>query len=66
MKLLKGGLKGRQISALERLEKQLTVGIKTVNEFDGSNPIPTKRQYPLTDKDIKRIKQEIQTLKSRI
>ena len=66
MKLLKGGLKGRQISALERLEKQLTIGTKPVNEFDGSNPIPTVRQYPLTDKDIKRIKAEIQTLKSRV
>jgi hypothetical protein len=56
----------RRASALERLEKQLTVGTKTVNEFDGSNPIPTKRQYPLTDKDIKRIKLEITILKSRI
>jgi len=68
MKLLKGGLKGRQISALERLEKQLTVGTKwsknTSTKNDDSTPF--RNLFELSDKDITRIKREIQTLKSKV
>jgi len=65
MKLLSGVKQRRQISALERLEKQLTTGTKNANHVLPSGT-QTTIIVPLSDKDIKRIKQEIQTLKSRI
>jgi hypothetical protein len=65
----KGGeiLKNRRKSALARLEQQLISGVKPIKGFNNNNPnnygsITT----PLTESDIKRINQEIQTLKSRI
>lgn len=64
MKLLKGGLKGRQISALERLEKQLQSGVKWNYIPDDQGVGFEHVSYPLSDKDIKRIKAEIQTLKA--
>lgn len=67
MKLLNGVKKRRQISALERLEKQLLSGTKTVKCVEATDGGSTwTEQVPLSDKDIKRIKSEIQTLKSRI
>jgi hypothetical protein len=62
---LKHGTKQRrQISALERLEKQLLSGVKiqTILDVNGKSTITVE----LSDKDITRIKKEIQTLKSRI
>ncbi len=63
MKLQNGVKKRRQISALERLEKQLQSGIKNF-----SFPTPDGKRITetsaLSDKDITRIKREIQTLKS--
>lgn len=67
MKLLKGGLKGRQISALERLEKQLVLGTKTVKCIEATDGGSTwTEQVHLSEKDIKRIQKEITTLKSRV
>lgn len=50
----------RRKGALERLEKQLENGIKT-NIYLGEDLV-----HSLTETDIKRIKKEISTLKSRI
>lgn len=47
----------RQRSALERLENQLITGKKKTKEGD---------MVDLNENDIKRIKQEIETLKQRI
>jgi hypothetical protein len=57
----KGGeiLKNRRKSALARLEQQLISGVKTAKNS-------TLTQIELTEFDIKRIKQEIETLKFRI
>jgi hypothetical protein len=54
----KGGeiLKNRRKSALARLENQLVSGVKTSNTLT----------IPLTESDIQRINNEIQTLKTRI
>lgn len=57
----------RQVAALERLEKQLQSGTKRSKNLrltDTAQPYVT--DFVLTDKDIKRIKLEIQTLKSRV
>lgn len=62
MKLLNGVKKRRQVSALERLEKQLQSGVKP-EKLEGQG---TSLNVPLSEKDVKRIKGEIQTLKSRI
>lgn len=58
---IKGGeiLRNRRKSALSRLEKQLLTGMKPVK---GSSVV----QEELTEADIKRIKKEIETLKTRI
>ena len=69
MKLQNGVKKRRQISALERLEKQLLSGqkmSKKINVIDMGLPKSYSEFVTLSDKDIKRIKQEITTLKSRI
>lgn len=57
MKLLRGVKKRRQISALERLEKQLQSGMKKTD---------WRTTIELTSKDIIRIKKEIEILKSRV
>lgn len=60
--LKRGTKQRRQISALERLEKQLQSGMKSTFDIlpDGTK---WQCQAILTEKDIKRIKSEIQTLK---
>lgn len=65
---LKSGVKKRrQVSALERLEEQLQSGTKSVKCVEATDGGSTWfENVPLSEKDIKRIKQEIQTLKSRI
>ena len=50
--------KSRRKSVIERLEAQLKVGLKTKG--------PTATTVPLSDHDIKRINQELVTLKSRV
>lgn len=63
---LRSGVKGatvpqvsRKKRALEMLEEQLKSGVKTKKDtFD--------EKIPLTEKDIKRINKEIETLKKRI
>jgi hypothetical protein len=65
----KGGVNriARRVSALERLEKQLTVGTKTVKCIEATDGGSTWiEQVPLTGKDITRIVLEIQILKKRI
>jgi len=49
----------RQSNVLTMLEKQLKSGVKTQKKT-------TDVKVPLTESDIKRIKKEIDTLKSRI
>ena len=49
----------RRRSALERLEKQLKAGTKTEK---GS----VDKKVPLTEKNVKRINSEIETLKGRV
>ena len=51
--------RSRNVAALARLEAQLLSGVKTTK-----GTLDTKE--PLTDKDVKRIKTEILTLKSRV
>ena len=66
--ITKGGeiLRNRRKSALSRLENQLLIGYKTPKKFsNNSDNYATVRQL-LTESDIKRINQEIQTLKTRI
>lgn len=65
MKLLSGVKKRRQVAALDRLEKQLQSGMKSTVDIlpDGTK---WKCKAILSEKDITRIKKEIQTLKSRI
>lgn len=53
---------GARISALNLLEKQLKNGTKPA-KIDGKT---TNTQIPLTEKDISRIKKEIDILKSKI
>lgn len=62
--LKRGTKQRRQVAALERLEKQLQYGVKnqTILDTNGKSTITVE----LSEKDIKRIKSEIQTLKSRI
>jgi hypothetical protein len=49
----------RRKTALERLQSQLKSGVKTEKGNSGN-------QIPLTESDTKRIKKEIETLKSLI
>lgn len=64
MKLTSGvKLKNRRKRALERLEAQLVSGIKPVKSKDR---VIDNATLPLTEHDIKRINQEILTLKSKI
>ena len=52
-------MKQRQKRALERLQAQLKSGVKTVKgTFD--------KKESLTEKDIKRISKEIETLKTKV
>ena len=63
----KGGeiLKNRRKSALARLEQQLISGVKSIKRYNNPDNYGTITT-PLTEFDIQRINQEIQTLKSRI
>jgi hypothetical protein len=64
MKLISGvKLKNRRKRALERLEAQLVSRIKPVKSIDR---IIDNATLPLTEHDIKRINQEILTIKSKI
>lgn len=54
------GLKNRRENALERLEKQLESGIKSIKDKGVIS------MCPLTPADVKRINQEIETLKKRV
>jgi hypothetical protein len=54
------GLNGRRVNALSRLEKQLKANIKP-NKVDNVNPL-----VELTEKDVARIKAEVETLKKRL
>ena len=60
MNLTTGGVKNRKISALARLEKQLVKGTKTQPKPD------TGLELPLTEQNVFRINQEINTLKEKI
>lgn len=53
--------KGRRQAVIKRLDNQLLTGFKTVNDAEGK--IGTA---PLTEEDRKRIKSEIETLKTRL
>lgn len=59
-----GGVQNRRKRALKRLEEQLQTGIKVVK--DDNPEIPGRTAHPLEDKDIKRIKKEIEVIKARI
>lgn len=56
----KTGIKFRRKGALELLEAQLTKGTKP-EKIDGRT---SDKNIPLSEADIKRIKKEIETLKS--
>lgn len=64
----KGGeiLKNRRKSALARLEAQLKLGMKSLKNYYSGEGFQKTPFIPLTESDIKRINQEILTLKSRI
>jgi|WetSurMetagenome_2_1015567.scaffolds.fasta_scaffold154645_2 hypothetical protein len=63
-------LNERRKVALKHLEDQLSSGVKTIMEFDGSSTAGTKNrrqiEVPLTELDISRINKEIIILNKRI
>jgi len=59
--MYKGGVLNRRTRALGRLEQQLQLGVKMPKQS-----FLTLDYVPLEEKDVKRIKSEILTLKSRI
>lgn len=61
-------VQSRRRGVIERLEKQLKTGTKTVNEIVTSNGVQrnTPVEVELTEHDRNRIKKEIETLKTRI
>jgi len=58
---------GRRRLVIDRLENQLKSGVKVnrIKDITNSNKIAVI-STPLSEKDIKRIKKEIETLKTRI
>lgn len=61
----KGGVRNRRSRALSRLQEQLKSGVKPIINKDA----PEAGMYitiPLEEKDVKRIKREIEVLKSKI
>ena len=58
---------GRRRLVIDRLENQLKSGVKVnrIKDINNSNKIAVI-STPLSEKDIKRIKKEIETLKTRI
>jgi hypothetical protein len=60
-----GGVYNRRVRALRRLEDQLKKGTKT-ERVSLLTKLPGANQIPLEEVDVKRIKKEITTLKSKI
>jgi len=61
----KGGVFNRRTRALGRLEQQLKENVKPI-KFQSDSDTWLITNVPLEEKDVKRIKSEISTLKSRI
>jgi hypothetical protein len=61
-----GGVKNRRSRVISRLEAQLKSGVKTERVSQLTLATTGANQIPLEEKDIKRIKKEIETLKSKI
>lgn len=57
-------LQQRRKLALARLEAQMKLGYKNSQDREGNNILPIS--LPLTEKDVTRIKKEIEVLKSKI
>lgn len=57
----------RRLKTIERLEKQLSSGVKPMKEeVLGKMKTFNKKLIPLEKRDEERIKKEIQTLKSKV
>lgn len=56
----------RRVNALARLQNQLKAGTKTEKVASLTLYTTGANQLPLHEKDVKRIKKEIETLKSKI
>jgi hypothetical protein len=61
-----GGVYNRRVRALRRLEDQLKKGTKTEKVSLLTKATTGANQIPLEEVDVKRIKKEITTLKSKI
>ena len=57
---MRGSVMARRVLVIERLEKQLKSGVKNQRVVNDDESVP------LTDKDIKRIKSELEILKKRV